>query len=234
MKKHFVLAPVFFMAFMMKGMAQSDQVFTIEPGEKIIDAIPLQGQYFSKNFVNGLLWMKDGRLGRAEVNYNYLFGEMMFINEKKDTLAFASPQDFKLFALGNDTFYFSNKTYLREIGNYGNLKLGEKSYFGVAEVKKIGAMGVETSGVSIDQFRQMQYTSTGMKDLTVQEKTIVKRISVYYIGDADGNFKPANRKNILKMATGKESADLKNYMDSNKVNFSKKEDLVALLSVIQK
>ncbi|OQY95778.1 MAG: hypothetical protein B6D37_04800 [Sphingobacteriales bacterium UTBCD1] len=233
MKRQVILFSLFLAVVTLRSSAQGDDLFTVNPGERIVQAIPNAAQYFSRNFISGLVWFKDDRMGRIDLNYNYLYGEMMFINEKGDTLAVASPQDFKLFALGKDTFYFAGNSYYHNLGAFGKLRLAEKTVFGITDVKKIGAMGVETSAVSIDQFRQVQQASTGMKDLVVQEKTIMKKVTEFYISAKEDVFVPATKKNIEKMLGGRESLVLKKYLDSNKVNFYKKEDLIALLTSIQ-
>ncbi|MBS1920277.1 MAG: hypothetical protein JST17_08490 [Bacteroidetes bacterium] len=233
MKKMIILFSVFLTTTISNILAQADGLFTINPGEKLVQAIPDSAQYFSKNFIKGLAWFVDGRTGAVMLNYNYLYDEMLFINEKGDTLAIANPLEFKRFVIDQDTFCYADNKYFHKLGTYGGLELAERTFFGIADIKKIGAMGVETSGVSIDQFKEIPQNGVGTKDLVMQEKTIMKKVSNYYISDKNGVYRLATKKNVQKAATENRRAQLEKYLTSNSVNYFKKEDLVKLLTAIQ-
>ncbi|MGH2565330.1 MAG: hypothetical protein ACRDE5_12495 [Ginsengibacter sp.] len=234
MKKFFILFTSFFTLLAFDAMAQSDSLFTVNPGETISQVIPKTAQWFSKNFIKGQAWFNDGRTGTVTLNYNWFYDEMMFINEKGDTLAFANPQDFKQFALGEDTFYFADNKYFQKVGAFGNLQLTEKPILGIADIKKIGAMGIETSTVATDELGQLPQINTGeTKNLVLRDKTIIRKATQYYISNKYNTPKPATKKNIQKTATENEWTQLQKYLNANTVNFSKKEDLVGLLSTLQ-
>lgn len=231
MNKLYILLTTIVIAISFNVFAQNDY-YTIHPGEKPVKVIPDSTQYFAKNFIKSQLWFNDGRTGAIMLNYNSLYGEMLFINEKGDTMAISSPQDFKQFALGKDTFYYKNDIYLHELGSFGNLKLAERIYFVLVDIKKIGAMGTVNSSVQIDDFKQIQAYSLGNVDLEVKQVISVKQIHQFYFGDENGSFKLALRKNLQKMAPNKSGA-IKKYTQNNSVNFSNKDDIIKLLNAIQ-
>ena len=70
--------------------AQTKKTFTVNPGEKIVEAIPISEIYTNAEFRFGTIALKNGTSAWVKVNYNSVFGEMQFINPQKgDTISIA-------------------------------------------------------------------------------------------------------------------------------------------------
>jgi hypothetical protein len=211
-------------------IAQKDY-YTLNPGEKYVDGIPDTAIYYSPQFIKGYVKLKDGRSGALVLNYNYLYEEMIFINDHKDTVAVISPQDFNFFVLGKDTFYF-DKVYLRNIASFGEVYLAERDYFGVADVKKEGPLSTSTS-VGIEVIRRTEATdNSGVRELVAKEVMTIKKYRQYFIGNDRKGFAIATKKSVLKMYPDK-SAFIKSYLTGNNINFNNPDDLVKLLKACQ-
>ena len=63
-------------------------------------------------FLDGKVLFKDNVSVDAKLNYHRLFGQLLFINPKNDTLALANPEMFKYVTVGTDTFYFHDKGFV--------------------------------------------------------------------------------------------------------------------------
>lgn len=229
MKKQYFLLTVFCFGFF-AGVAQKDY-YTINSGQKFVDGIPDTAIYFSPQFRSGLVELKDGRSGTLVLNYNYLYEEMMFVDQKKDTVSVISPQDFNFFILGEDTFYF-DKVYLRNVASFGDMHLAERGYFGVTDVKKQGSLSASTS-VGIDIIRRTDATDNfGVRELVAKEVITVKKHRQYFLGNSQKGFMVATKKNVLKMYRNK-SDFIKSFIDENNINFTNPDDLIKLLTAIR-
>lgn len=230
MKKLLPLSVILLMCSIL-ATAQNNY-FTVQPGQKIAEAIPNSAMYFLPRFERGFAALKDGKSGALVLNYNYLLEEMMFINDNGDTLSLASPQDFKYFVLAADTFYY-NQFFVRNIAGFGNIHLVEREFFGTTDVKKMGATGVSTTSVGIDVIKKTEATDNfGARELVAREVTTLKKHRQYLVGDDENGFVYPTRKNLQKLYHRK-SGLIKSYFDENKVDTNNPEDLKILLAAIQ-
>src|SRR5690242_16240204 len=88
------------------SFCQEKKVFTIQPGQKMNEVLKQEDIYKYQKFVAGDIAFKDGTAGRSLLNYNYLFGEMQFIDAKGDTLSIGNTNAINTIQIGSDTFYF--------------------------------------------------------------------------------------------------------------------------------
>ena len=86
-----------------------EKIYTIMPGQRMIDVVPDSVQFSTEDFSKGTALLKDGRRGSMILNYNRLFEEVMFVDDKKDTVSLQNPEDFVFFVINKDTFIYSNK-----------------------------------------------------------------------------------------------------------------------------
>lgn len=207
-----------------------NNIFVVNPGEKPSKAIPDTAQFYSAKFIRGVVQLRDGRSGGMILNYNSLFEEMMFVDEKGDTVSVINPQDFNYFVLDKDTFCFDN-VYLHKIGSFGNLQLAERNYFTLSDVKKKGILGASATSVGIEEIRQTSGV-IGIKNLVAQEVIYLKKNKQYYISNDGNSFKVATKNNIQKLAHEKQSL-IKSYLKENTIDFNQREDLIRLLSAIE-
>ena len=192
-------------------------VFEIRPGQSISEVIPDSILYFSAHFVKGTAQLKSGRLGLMTLNYSRFFDEMMFINEKGDTLAVSNPDDFVYMKIGETTFYPQKNQYFEEVGQHGDLKLAQRVYFINSNQKKGGAMGGKNSNTSVDIINLIQ-ADVGLVNLKANAYMDMKLKREYYFSDKTNQFKLLNKKNLMSWAKNKEK--LKEYLTAHKVNFN--------------
>jgi hypothetical protein len=69
-------------------------------------------QYAYPAFTKGYISFRDNRNRTVQLNYNYLFEEMMFLNNTGDTLAIANAPTIRQITIMADTFYFSAAGYM--------------------------------------------------------------------------------------------------------------------------
>ena len=162
------------------------------------------------------------------MNYSRLYGQMLFINPKNDTLALADEKNIKFIVIDQDTFYYY-EGYMRLITDNGAVKLTEKQIWVMADIRKIGTHGRATTTVAVTSFSS--YTdnldAAKSKDLIMNEDIVLRKDIQYYLGDKYNLFVPASKKGLHQLFP-KEHSSIENYLKENKVNFNKKEDVEKL------
>ena len=93
--------------------AQYYKRITVEAGTKVADKFPPSVRYLYPQFVDGKVFMKNGAVNNAMLNYNLLLGEIEFIQDR-DTLVIARKKDVYIVTAAPDTFYYKN-SYLKLI-----------------------------------------------------------------------------------------------------------------------
>ena len=210
------------------AFSQKEQ-WTVKAGESILEVLGESAIYRYPQFSQGTVHFRDGTISRGLLNFNRLSGEMEFIAPSKDTLALANTTSINYISLQQDTFYF-DKVYIELVHGNTTAKLGKLDIKKVMDIKKEGAFGQMNSTSSITATSsfysaRQSYRLVEKTELTLQKETI------FFIGDSQHNFSPANRKNISKTFSPKNSA-IESFMKENKIELTKEEDLVKLIDFI--
>ena len=208
--------------------AQDSTHITIKAGNRIKDVLTPADIFYYPQFTIGKVFFKDGTRAAAKMNYTRLVDQMLFIDNKGDTLALANEKTIKFIAIDQDTFYF-DEGYMRLIADNGVVKLAEKQIWVIADVRKIGTHNRSTSTVAITSLGNYNDESGRAKsyDLLINEDIVIRKETQYYFGDEYNHFTRAGKKKLLLLFP-KEELSIENYLKENKVNFDKKDDLEKL------
>ncbi|HMK17628.1 MAG TPA: hypothetical protein VK492_05515 [Chitinophagaceae bacterium] len=208
--------------------AQDSTFVTIKTGQNVKDVLTTSDIYHYPQFTNGKVFLRDGSMAIGKMNYNRLYGQMLFINPIGDTLALADEKNIKFIVIDRDTFYYDGG-YLRLMANSGVVKLTQKQIWVLADIRKIGTHNRPTTTVAVTSFSS--YTdgrdAAKSKDLIMNEDVVLRKETQYYFGDKYNLFVPASKKGLLQLFP-KEQQEIDNYLKENKVNFNKKDDVEKL------
>ena len=211
--------------------AQSRKTFTVNPGQKIVEAIPVGELYSYPEFRLGTVALRNGTSADVRLNYNSVFGEMQFIDPKKgDTISLADEKQIKLVTIGTDTFYF-DEVWLELVFSNNTVKIAKKRLLEMTNKEKIGAMGVEGYGGAIETYSKFT-GSQHMRDLVAKEKLTFTEHITYYIGEKFNHFHKANRKSLLDFYRDKEEK-VGAWLKENKIDFSKTDDMKKVIDYLQ-
>ena len=208
--------------------AQDTTRVIVKAGEKIEDVLKSSDIFFYPQFIYSKILFKDGKVADPYMNYNRLYDQMLFINEKGDTLALTDVKNIEFIVNDWDVFYYSGG-YLRLIADDTVIKLAEKQVWAVADVRKMGTFNTPTNTVAITS---VGYFSNGQdaaksKELILNAETVLRKETQYYFGDKYNHFFRASKKKLLDLFP-KEQLRIENYLKENKVDFDKKDDLEKL------
>jgi hypothetical protein len=213
--------------------AQDSTLVTVKAGERIEDVLKPSDIYFYPQFIYSKVLFKDGRVADPYMNYNRLYDQMLFINEKGDTLAMTDVKNIEFIVNDWDVFYYSGG-YLRLIADDTVIKLAEKQIWAVADVRKMGTHNTPTNTVAITSvgYLSSRQDAAKSKELILNAETIIRKETQYYFGDKYNHFVRATKKKLLDLFP-KEEQRIENYLKENKVNFDKKDDLVKLCQFLR-
>ena len=207
--------------------AQDSTIVTINAGSNIKDVLKPTDIFYYPQFTSGKVFFRNGTKTTASMNYSRLSDQMLFINPKGDTLALADEKLIKFIAIDQDTFYF-DEGYIRLIRDNGVVKLAEKQIWVFADVRRMGSHNRSTNTVAITTISTLSSTGRAKShDFLINEDVLIRKEVQYYFGNTYNLFARASKKKLLLLFP-KEQLGLENYLQENKVNFDKKEDLEKL------
>ncbi|MGI8634053.1 MAG: hypothetical protein ACR2KZ_01485 [Segetibacter sp.] len=205
---------------------QQTKSYVVKAGEQILDVLPLEAIYAFSDFKSGTVFMRDGSISTAKLNYNVLLNEMQFIGSKGDTMAIAYPETIKYISV-DTLLYFYDKTYLQVVSQVDSFKVAIKQSFTQAPYRTRGGYDAPTATSSITTYSSI--TSNGTRgNLQVKKDVKLEKETSYFISDKFNHFSKADKKAFLNIFPMKK-VNIVDYMNKNNVNFSNKDDIEKLL-----
>lgn len=185
--------------------------------------------YRYPQFLEGRAYYKNGGITDSRFNYNYLTNLILFISPKGDTLELAQGENFDKITIGTDTFCYANKTFIQQLTHSSTYNLFVKTFLRYNGREKKGAYGGYSSTSASSSISEM-YVSTGpgVGKLTPDENVIYVFDYSYYLSGKFGKFYPATKKGVYDLFS-KNQKQVKEFLDANKIDFNKKEDLEKLV-----
>lgn len=209
--------------------AQKNDFFKVNAGTKITNAIPFAERYQYPVFTKGRIILNDGRSNTCLFNLNLISGEMEFL-QGKDTLFIAEKKDLSSIIISKDTFYYKN-AYLKLITN-GKLKVYMSQRIGIADVLKKGAMGTINRSSSSESYNYLDADKL-THFLTADEDMVFRKVVTFYYSMPDKEITLFNRKNAVKIVSGKED-EIKDFIKTNEIDFQSREDILELTEFLAK
>lgn len=203
--------------------AQKNELITVKAGTKIFDYFPVQERYRYPEFISGRVQFKNGIYSDTRLNYNFLLGEMEFI-QSRDTLSIVNKKDIRYIVVAQDTFFY-DKGYLELISG-GPVKVVLKQYIKLKEVLKKDSYGTSSSGSATNSYGSLPVDGNFYK-LAANEDMVFQKTLEYYLATPASGFVQFSKKNVFQLFPQKEAA-IKSYLKSNKVDFDSRDDLLRL------
>ena len=210
--------------------AQSDKSFrenSINPDSNN----PVHSIFRYQQFQKGAVSLTNHPLVWATLNYNYLSGQLLFINQKGDTLELAQPESLQYIAIGTDTFHYADNGYVEMLTHYPAINLYKKQLIKFNGKEKKGAYGTY-SGTSASSSIDTYSNETINEKIGIDENTLYATLRRYYISDRFNHFLSATKKNFFKLFSSKEKI-LADYLNTNPVHYGNESELRKLIEYLQ-
>ena len=225
--KNFLL--VFLLIFyILPSFSQNKETITVKAGTSLLDYFSVSEIYLYPEFIVGKAIMKTGVFSERKFNYNFLSGEIQFL-EKSDTLEINNKEDIRYILISQDTFYFDQE-YILQIKN-GSIKIGVKEYYDFKETQKKDPYGTSSSSSATTSYSMLSTASNYYK-LKVNEDMVFSKSELYYISTNSNKFILFNKRNVNKLFP-QEKDKIKSYIKLNKTKFDKRNDLIKLAEYIE-
>jgi len=222
MKKiQFIICAVFLLDICL--FAQDNTLITVKAGTRIIDYFPFKERYRYPDFSEGQLIYKNRKVSSGRLNYNFLSGEMEFL-QSRDTLFIINKKDISFVAVARDTFFYNNGYIELILG--GPVKVGLMQNFRLKEIQRKGAFGTTNRNSSMGVYNSMSL-SGNFYQLIPNEDWVFQKTEQYYFSISSGDFVQFNKKNVIETFPQNEVV-IKDYLKSNKIDFDSTKDLFKL------
>jgi hypothetical protein len=209
-----------------------DSLTIFIPADRLVSEVLTPKKIYKySEFLPGKIFFRDGNFAEGKFNYNYLNGEIEFI--QKDTLAIVKQQMFniKMMTVDKDTFFY-DKGYLQQVAQTPAGKLLKRQMLVVVKREKIGAYDQPTATSSIESYSSFSDAyGTFNPNLKVRENITMVLRTDYFFGDRFNVFLFASKKNLLKAYPNKKDK-IDKYLKQREVNFKNGEELKKLLASI--
>jgi len=209
--------------------AQKEDLTTVKSGYRILDFFPFESRYRYPQFIQGRVIFKNNIFSSFKLNYNYLLGEVEFI-QGKDTMVIVNKKDIRHIVIEKDSFYY-DKCYMEVVAHNGPIRIMLNEYIKLKEIQKKDSYGVSGTGSSTESYNSLPADGNYYK-LHANSDMVFQRMRDYYLSTPDNGFQPFTKKNVLKLFPKNENA-IKDYLKSNDIDFGSREDLIKLAGFLQ-
>jgi hypothetical protein len=209
--------------------AQDSTIVVIKTGNTIQEVLKNK-IYLNPEYIMGTVLFRDNSRAKAKMNYNSLYDQMLFIDQKGDTLAVKDEKEIQYVVLNTDTFYYK-EGYKKVVETNGSVTIAEKSVWEVSDIRKIGSHNRASNTYQVDSYHAIA-DYVGLINLILNQDVIMRKKPVFYLGDKYGRLVPATKKNLLFLFPKQEDR-IADYLKENKINFSSREDLVRLTRFLE-
>jgi hypothetical protein len=119
---------------------------------------------------------------------------------------------------------------MRQLAGGRNLMMAEHRFIKVIDNQKQGAYGTTSSTSAVSSYNSLP-SSSGYYNLVVNEDLLLKKVTDYYLYTPESGFQLFRRKSFLDANPGREE-ELKRYLKTNPVDYTKRDDLIRLTRYI--
>lgn len=218
--------------------AQEKKHYIVRPGDIIIDRIPEEGRYRFDDFREAQVYFANNTSASGNLNYQLLYGEMQFVDQRGDTVSLANEQLLKKVSFENTDYFYDpeKKRYLEVLAGGEKLRLTRHLRMRLLEhdVKSmdgyVSTLDPNLSRVIYDMDNRVhQTTISKFFESRAQHPMLFSPHEEYYFVDKNTISWPVKKSSLRRIFPDHRRA-LSDFLSDEKINFSKKEDLKKLVS----
>ena len=225
----------FLLCFMLSCVclsAQDREVITVSSNDNIAELISEDKQYIFPEFTSGRVIYKTKRpVGGGKLNYNLLFGEMVFIDPANEIFALEDVKDILMVVIDNRRFYpHRNEEFTEELfETTSEVQLHIKREFTIISDGKEGAYGLSFSAASISHYSHVDAQGSSRQQLAIKENMLVQRKNTYYLVGKNDKHKLIKGVKTFQELFPKQKKQIESFVKEHNISFNKEEDLMNLI-----
>ena len=177
--------------------AQDGKVVHVMPGSRIIDVLKTEDINLYPQFKHGTVYFKNGSASAAKLNYNSLTDEMVFIDNKGDTLILTNENTVNYITVDKDIFYYEDG-YLRQVMSKDDAVLAVREIWEVKDSRKVSSYNNTVRATNLTDYTTLLHRSGKREYLVVHEELILRKKAYPLYSKKNTKFKRADKK-VLQM-----------------------------------
>lgn len=210
--------------------AQPTKTLRVKNGQDAIKYVLPRDRFQFANFQYGKLYYKKGQAIPARLNYCYLKGEVMYIDLKGDTLLIANNNVVDYAEIGGLIFHADPEFgYLEVVERCENIMLTKKYQYTINGIEKKGAYNNKNDLGSVANIASYTDLSSGITTILPANNTVLLKpvLSFFFIDRNRRSYKVS--KNSLSKIFSKDKKLIEQFLDAEKIDFSKEVDLIKVI-----
>lgn len=213
-------------------LCQEAKTYKVKAGEDIRKVIPIEEICRYDQYKEGRLFFPSGKSSvLMRQNYNLLLDNMMFIDNKEDTLFVNDDNVFLYAEIGKDIFHHdANKGFFEILAGNDDIMLLRKQSFLLTQRDVVGNNGygeVSNSGAVV----AMRKVPGTVSDMTKNQDVTYTRSVSFFFMDSGKRILKATKSSLMKLLPDNKTA-LQRYLKNKKTDFNKENDLLQLMEFI--
>lgn len=230
MKAIFFMLILFPLAYTTYAQEYS-KIIKLNPGDTLTQIVDKNFQYAYKNFSDGIVVYKNNDQVKGRLNYNYLTREMQFLNPDNKILTLTNLDSILVVVINRHKFVpAGHYSEFLELVSEGTVCVAENKYI---QIITIGSKNLYGSTATSSELSTVNNYYKGDVDLKLNYNSdiMLKKHTEYYITSMAKKVAIKEKiKNILEFYPPENSDAIKYYMSNNKIDLSKRNDLIKLIA----
>lgn len=221
--KNLLTLLIMFVAFELQ--AQTNKLIRVQNGQDATKHIAAKDRFKYDTFQTGKITYMNGTYAQARFNYCYLFGEVMYIDPKGDTLLLANNGLINYIDIGK-VRYISDQTngHLEILEDYSNIKLAKREIYKMRGSEKKGAYQNQNEQGSVTNSATFTDITGNVSTLPANNTILLKPTVFFYAIDSNRSFYKISRSSILKIFP-RNKKEIEQYIHDQPINFNNEEDI---------
>lgn len=205
------------------------QELKVSQGDTLNKIVDRNIQYAFDNFSDGVVSFKDGAVGKAKLNYNYMIKEMHFVDPKSGEIQMLGGiSGIAMVSIGNRQFIPAGSgSQFLELLTKGNVCLALDRSVKTLSKGKTGAYGTVSATSSVQVIGHLSIENS-LQTLNVSDNLVVRTDDSYYLYANGKKTFVKNIKSYTKVYPKDKAPLIEKYAVENNIKFSKEEDLIKL------
>jgi hypothetical protein len=220
-----------FMVTMSAAFSQAEQPIRVKAGDDPAKSIPPSLRFRYPEFKDGYLYYSvDKKSPSFKMNYNLLFGQLMFIDPRGDTMVVTDEYAVKYIQIGAEFYYhdYPNGYYEIIFGDM-NVIMASQQELKMIRRETQGSNGYNKSDpdptASVSSTR---YSSRSPTTNILNEDVIYKKFTAHYLIDQNRKMRKANKAAFKELFPDQEEA-IESFVRREDIHFYIEKDILKLL-----
>jgi hypothetical protein len=205
--------------------AQTNKLIRVQNGQDATKHIAAKDRFKYDAFQTGKITYMNGTYAQARFNYCYLFGEVMYIDPKGDTLLLANNGLVNYIDVGKVRYISEPMNgHMEILEDYGHIKLAKREIYKMRGSEKKGAYQNQNEQGSVSNSATFTDITGNVSTLPANNTILLRPNTFLFIIDSNRRFYKANKSNILKIFSANKRT-IEQYISDQNINFNNEEDI---------